>query len=422
LDKIGLIIFTKVRPLALRVIVQKFGGTSVATSEGRDRVALKIKEALHQGLKVVVVVSAMGRFGEPYATDTLINMARGVCKQVQPRELDLLMSCGENISTVVMVQTLKNHGMEAMAFTGGQAGIITDHQFNNARIMEIKTDNLHKCLEDGRIAVVAGFQGMTSDGEITTLGRGGSDTTASALGVALNADVIEIYTDVDGVMTADPRLVPQAKPLATMTYNEVCEMAHLGAKVVHPRAVEIAMEGRIPLRIRSTFSDSLGTLITDAGSIHSTEIKGDKVVTGLAHVAEMAFVKIHSEEDLNDTGRMLEIFRRMAEAGISVDMIQVSPREVGFIIKGDLVERAGEILNQLPLEVLIDTGYAKVAIVGTGMRGVPGVMARMVQGLRKQRIAIFHSADSHTNIACLVKQEEMSKALRALHDEFELET
>lgn len=410
------------RTLTLRVIVQKFGGTSVATPEGRDRVALKIKEALQQGLKVVVVVSAMGRAGEPYATDTLINLARGVHKHVRPRELDLLMACGENISTVVMAQTLKSHGIEAMAFTGGQAGIITDHQFNNARIIEIKTDNLRKCLEEGRTAVVAGFQGMTSDGEITTLGRGGSDTTASALGVAMNAEVIEIYTDVDGIMTADPRLVPQAKPLAAMTYNEVCEMAHLGAKVVHPRAVEIAMEGRIPLRIRSTFSDSMGTLITDAISIHSIEIKGDKVVTGLAHMAEMAFVKIQSSEDLNDTGRMLEIFRRMAEAGISVDMIQASPHEVGFIIKSDLMEPAGEVLNLLPINVHIEPGYAKVAIVGTGMRGVPGVMARMVQGLQKQRIAIFHSADSHTNIACLVRQEEMSKALRALHDEFELET
>jgi aspartate kinase len=406
--------------LNLRVIVQKFGGTSVAAPDGRDRVATKIKEALQQGYKLVVVVSAMGRTGDPYATDTLINLAREVFKQVRPRELDLLMACGEIISTVVMVQTLKSHDIEAMAFTGGQAGIITDHQFNNARIIEIKTDNLRQCLEEDRIAVVAGFQGITSDGEVTTLGRGGSDTTAAALGVALNAEVVEIFTDVDGVMTADPRLVPQAKALTAMTYNEVCEMAHLGAKVVHPRAVEIAMEGRIPLRIRSTFSDFTGTLITDAISIHRTEIKGDKVVTGLAHMGEMAFVKIRSGDDLNDTGRMLEIFRWMAEAGISVDMIQASPHEVGFIIKEDLVERAADVLQPLPLDLKISAGFAKVAIVGTGMRGVPGVMARMVQGLQKQRIAIYHSADSHTNIACLVKQEEMSKALQALHDEFGL--
>ena len=265
----------------MRVIVQKFGGTSIATPDGRAKVSEKIKEALEQGCKVLAVVSAMGRAGDPYATDTLISLAREISKQVTPRELDLLMACGENIATVVMVQTLKANGIEASAFTGGQAGILTDHQFNNARIVEIKPDNLHQCLAEDRVAVVAGFQGVTTDGEVTTLGRGGSDTTASALGVALNAEVIEIFTDVDGIMTADPRLVPQAKPLTTMTYNEVCEMAHLGAKVVHPRAVEIAMEGRIPLRIRSTFSDAPGTLITDGNSIGKIEIKGGKVVTGL---------------------------------------------------------------------------------------------------------------------------------------------
>lgn len=404
----------------MRIIVQKFGGTSVANLEGRENVVKKVKEAIADGYGVVVVVSAMGRAGEPYATDTLIGLARGILKTIKPRELDLLMSCGENISTVVMVQTLKSHGIEASAFTGGQAGIITDHHFNNARIIEIKPDNLWKCLEEGRVAVAAGFQGITCDGEVTTLGRGGSDTTASALGVALNAEVVEIFTDVDGVMTADPRLVPQAKPLPAMTYSEVCEMAHLGAKVVHPRAVEIAMEGRIPLRIRSTFSDNLGTLISDGTSIGNVEIRGDKVVTGLAHIPDMALVKVSSVEDLNKNGQVLEIFQVMANAGISVDMIQVSPFNVGFIIKEDLIERALEILNSVKLQVSVEKGFAKVAIVGSGMRGVPGVMARMVRGLQKAGISIYHSTDSHINIACLVKREEMSNALQALHDEFEL--
>ncbi|HBE80291.1 MAG TPA: aspartate kinase, partial [Firmicutes bacterium] len=171
----------------MQVIVQKFGGTSVATQEGRENVARKVKEAVNNGYGVVVVVSAMGRNGDPYATDTLIGLARNVLKQIKPRELDLLMSCGENISTVVTVQTLKSHGIEAAAFTGGQAGIITDHHFNNARIIEIKPDNLWKCIESGKVAVVAGFQGITTDGEVTTLGRGGSDTSASALGVAIHA-------------------------------------------------------------------------------------------------------------------------------------------------------------------------------------------------------------------------------------------
>lgn len=404
----------------MRVIVQKFGGTSVAKPEGREQVVKKVREAINQGYGVVVVVSAMGRAGDPYATDTLIGLARGVLKHVKPRELDLLMSCGENISTVVMVQTLKANGIEAKAFTGGQAGIITDHNFNNARIVEIKPDNLFRCLEEGKVAVVAGFQGITADGEVTTLGRGGSDTTGAALGVALKAEVVEIYTDVDGIMTADPRLVPQAKPLTEMTYSEVCEMAHLGAKVVHPRAVEIAMEGRVPLRIRSTFSDNLGTLICDGNNIGQVEIRSDKVVTGLAHISEMALVKIQSDEDMNKNGQVLEVFQLMAKAGISVDMIQVSPNQIGFILNEDYSDRAKEVLAGLGLHISAEKGFAKVAIVGSGMRGVPGVMARMVKGLQRAGISIYHSTDSHTNIACLVKREEMCNALQALHDEFEL--
>ncbi|HEX7713063.1 MAG TPA: aspartate kinase [Bacillota bacterium] len=404
----------------MRIIVQKFGGTSVATPEGRENVVKKVSEALKQSYRVVVVVSAMGRAGEPYATDTLIGLIRSIKAQESPRDLDLLMSCGENISTVVMVQTLKAHGIEAQALTGGQAGILTDGQFGNARILEIKPDKIMKCFDEGRVAVVAGFQGTTVDGAVTTLGRGGSDTTAAALGVALKAEVVEIFTDVDGVMTADPRLVPEAKPLATMTYNEVCDMAHLGAKVVHPRAVEIAMEGRIPLRIRSTFSENLGTLICDGSPIGNVEIRSDKVVTGIAHIQGMALVKLKSKEDLNKTGQVLEIFQLMAKAGISVDMIQVAPANVSFIIKEDQIGQAKEVLDQLSLETSMEKGFAKVAIVGSGMRGVPGVMARMVHGLQQAGISIYHSTDSHVSIACLVRQDEMIKALRALHEEFEL--
>lgn len=404
----------------MHVIVQKFGGTSVAKPEGREHIVEKVREAIDQGKGVVVVVSAMGRAGDPYATDTLIGLARGILKNVKPRELDLLMSCGENISTVVMAQTLIAHGIDAQAFTGGQAGIITDHNFNNARIIEIKPDNLIRCLEEGKVAVVAGFQGITSDGEVTTLGRGGSDTTGAALGVALKADVVEIYTDVDGVMTADPRLVPQAKPLTEMTYNEVCEMAHLGAKVVHPRAVEIAMEGRVPLRIRSTFSNNLGTLICDGNNIAKVEIRSDKVVTGLAYISEMALVKIQSDDDLNKNGQVLEVFQLMAKVGISVDMIQVSPNQISFILNEEYSDRSSTILAGLGLRISAEKGYAKVAIVGSGMRGVPGVMARMVKGLQRAGISIYHSTDSHTNIACLVKREDMCNALQALHDEFEL--
>ncbi|MGE5599225.1 MAG: aspartate kinase [Bacteroidota bacterium] len=404
----------------MRLIVQKFGGTSVATPEGRRAVVGKIREAVAAGFTPAVVVSAMGRAGDPYATDTLIGLAAAEGGQPAARELDLLMSCGELISVVVVTQALRVAGLEAVGFTGGQAGIRTDQAYGNARIVEVRPEALLRTLAEGKVAVVAGFQGVTGDNEVTTLGRGGSDTTAAALGVALHAEVVEIYTDVDGVMTADPRFVAKARPLAVMTYGEICEMAHLGAKVVHPRAVEIAREGRVPLRIRSTFSSSEGTLITDGRAAPGVEIRSDRVVTGLAHVGRVALVKALADEDVNNSGKVLDIFQAMAGAGISVDMIHVTPLEVNFIVPEDKADRAAELLAGLGLRVETVKGLAKVSVVGAGMRGVPGVMARVVNGLNRAGIAILQSADSHTNISCLVREEEMTRSLEALHEEFSL--
>jgi len=404
----------------VRIIVQKFGGTSVASTEGRRAVAGKVQEALAQGCTPVVVVSAMGRAGDPYATDTLIGLAADEACRPASRELDLMMSCGEIISVVVVVQNLRIVGIDAIGLTGGQAGILTDHSFGSARILKVRPEALLKALAGGKVAVVAGFQGVTADGEVTTLGRGGSDTTAVALGVALQAEVVEIYTDVEGVLTADPRLVSKARPIATLTYNEICEMAHLGAKVVHPRAVEIAMEGRIPLRIRSTFSSLPGTLVTDGRPLAGVEIRSDKVVTGLAHISQVALVKIGAAENVNATGKVVEIFASMADAGISVDMIHVTPRTVSFIVQEDRAAEAAGTLSALGLEVEIQAAVAKVSVVGAGMRGVPGVMARVVRGLNKAGIGILQSTDSHTNISCLVPAAEMCRAMEALHDEFDL--
>ena len=404
----------------MRIIVQKFGGTSVVSPESRLALAGKVKEALAAGLVPVVVVSAMGRTGDPYATDTLIKLLKSEGGVPDTRELDLAMSCGELLSVAVVTQTLRAQGIEAKGYTGGQAGILTDHVYGGARILEIRPDALRSTLDNGIVAVVAGFQGMTADGEITTLGRGASDTTAAALGVALKAEVVEIFTDVDGVMTADPRLVAKAKPLETMTYTEICEMAHLGAKVVHPRAVEIAMEGRVPLRIRSTFSPSPGTLVTDIRSIAGVEIKHDKVVTGLAYISQVALIKLVSAEDVNVTGKVVEIFNAMATAGISVDMIHVMPFNISFIVKEDKLEQAVTLLSALVTCIETQNEVAKVSVVGAGMRGVPGVMARVVASLYKAGIAILQSTDSHTNISCLVEAKDMSQAMDALHDEFGL--
>lgn len=364
----------------------------------------------------------MGRYGAPYATDTLLAVAREVCTEINPREQDLLLSCGELISTVIMVQALKLHHVEARAFTGGTAGIITDSNFGDAHIIEVNPEKVLACLQQKQVAVVAGFQGKTQEGEVTTLGRGGSDTTAAALGVALAAEAVEIYTDVNGVMTTDPHLVPEAKLLKVMTYEELCEMAHLGAKVIHPRAVEIAMRGRVPLKIRSVHSDQEGTLISDRDPARpGLELKSDRMVTGLTHIPDLAQFDLACLENANSSGKTLEVFNRLAEARISVDMIQVTPEQITFTVQESLFDQTISVLEQTGLPFKAAKGFAKVAIVGAGIRGVPGVMARVVEGLYKAQVPLFQTADSHTNIACLVKKEDMITALRALHEEFGLD-
>ncbi|HHV62310.1 MAG TPA: aspartate kinase [Firmicutes bacterium] len=415
----------------MRIIVQKFGGTSVSTPSLRKQAAERILEAKRQGYSPVVVVSAMGRAGDPYATDTLIQLLKTVDNEPDPRDQDLLLSCGEIISSVLVSGLLKSMGHPAVALTGAQAGIITDDRFGDTRIIEVKPDLILQNLRDGKIVVVAGFQGVTQNGEVTTLGRGGSDTTAAALGAALNAEVVEIYTDVDGVMTADPRMVPEARPLKIMTYREVAEMAHLGARVIHPRAVEIAMEKGVPLRIKCTFSDAPGTLITDSGrGIEGTAIRSDKVVTGVAHIANVAQIKITTREDVNKSGLVRTVFRALADASISVDIINVFPQMIAFTVSGEVLEKALDILKSGaidssgldPSSIDIEgvPGCAKVSVVGAGMRGVPGVMATVVEALYASGVPILQTSDSHTSISCLVKKDDMQKAMRSLHARFGL--
>ncbi|MGE5573217.1 MAG: aspartate kinase [Bacteroidota bacterium] len=409
---------------AVKILVQKFGGTSVATPAQRARAATRVLEARSGGYSPVVVVSAMGRMGEPYATDTLIDLIRKVHSEVDRRELDLVLACGEVISTVVMAQTLRAMGCPAVGLTGAQAGIVTDDDFGNTSILEVRPERVLEHVRDGKVVVVAGFQGVSRSGDITTLGRGGSDTTAAALAVALGAEAIEIYTDVEGIMTADPRIVPDARSLRVMTYREVVEMAHLGAKVVHPRAVEIAMEGGIPIRIRNTFSDEPGTLVTRTGtSPDGTVIRSDKVATGVTHLTNVAQIRIDSSRDVNESGIASRVFRALADAGISVDLINVFPELICFTVSEDVAATAVAVLEGLGIEGLtIRTmrGCAKVSVVGAGMRGVPGVMARVVEALGEAKVPIYQTSDSHASISCLVKKEDMQKAMRGLHARFDL--
>lgn len=378
-----------------------------------------IQRALDEKYKLVVVVSAMGRKGEPYATDTLLALIDHNGGVLAARERDLLMACGETISAAVLCAMLQSRGIDAMLFTGRQAGIVTTEEFGNSRITEIRTARLLSALEAGKVAVVTGFQGASPNGDLTTLGRGGSDTSAAALGTALSAEYIDIFTDVEGVLTADPRIVDEAKPLEYVTYTEISNMANNGAKVIHPRAVEVAMAAGIPIRIRSTFSQGLGTLVADQTFFAKrTGTVPDRLITGIAYHANLAQIKVraeHSEHELQ-----LRVFKAMARANISVDLINVTPSGVAYTVKDEEADRAEALLKELGYHPVVSRGNTKIAMIGGGMNGVPGVMATILEALIEENISILQSADSNTTIWVLVRSQDTVKAVNALHRKFQL--
>lgn len=402
-----------------KIIVQKFGGTSVRTEENRLQALHHIKKAIDEGYKSVVVVSAMGRLGDPYATDTLLSLVGGAKTKITSREQDLLMSCGEVISSVVFTEMLLENGINATSLTGAQAGFHTNDDFTNAKILEMDTTRLLKEMEKYDVVVVAGFQGIAPNGDVTTIGRGGSDTSAAALGAALQAEWIDIFTDVEGVMTADPKLTDKARPLDVVTYNEVSNLAYQGAKVIHPRAVEIAMQADVPIRVRSTYSDAKGTLVTKLSKLkRGTDIK-ERLVTGIAHVSNVTQIKVYSKKD--QFNLQVEVFKAMANENISVDFINISPNVVVYTVNDSMAEKARTALESLGYAPLIEKSCAKVSVVGAGITGVPGVASRIVTALSNQGIRILQSADSYTTIWVLVKQADLKKAVNALHDAFQLD-
>lgn len=396
----------------MKLIVQKFGGTSVATPEAREQAAQRIIQAKKDGYAPVVVVSAMGRRGEPYATDTLIDMVRAIEKEVTARELDLLVSCGEIISTVVMAQTLQKLGYPAVALTGGQAGIQTDSNHGNAQIIHIDPQCIHNFAAEGKIVVVAGFQGMCPDGSTTTLGRGGSDTSATALGAALQAEVVEIYTDVDGVMTVDPRLVPGAPVLNALTYREISEMANQGAKVIHPKAVEAAMKGQVPIKVKNTFSSADGTLIAGDAA--------ERVITGLAHISNLVQIGVELTDGDSVSKTKVKVFKVLAEAKINIDLIRISPEEIHVTVAQELAEKAVKALQNEGFFPHRHDGCAKVSIIGAGMMEVPGVMAKAIDSLDKAGVQVIQTSDSEITISFLIKEAELNQAIQALYQEFNL--
>jgi aspartate kinase len=405
----------------MNIIIQKFGGTSVATEELRERVAKKIISSKVEGKTPVVVVSAIGRSGDPYATDTLIGLANRAFKEQSSRELDMIMACGEVISAVIMANTIKALGCEAVALSGFQAGIFTDKYHGDAEVVQVDCEPILNILKEGKIPVVTGFQGATLTGDITTLGRGGSDTTAAILGEALKADVVEIYTDVDGVMTADPRLVPEAKVIDNICYDEIYQMAEDGAKVVHPRAVEIARRGSLTLKIKNTFSDAPGTVINGnigfKGSSYRNANQSD-LLTAIAHKNGITqFTVFFNEDSVEESERFMN---ELTDKHISIDLINFFTDRKVFTVDEKNVEKLEQILKLSDYKFKVTEGCSKITAIGHKIRGVPGVMARIVSALARKDVQILQSSDSHTTISILVKQSDMEEAVNALHREFNL--
>lgn len=402
----------------MQILVQKFGGTSLRTEENRRHVIKHIQNALKKKYKLVVVVSALGREPDPYATDTLLSLVKYPLHYTTNRELDLLLSCGETISAIVLSNELQKQHISSIALTGSQAGIITNDDFTQAKIKQINSEKILKLFHQQDVVVVAGFQGMTISGDTTTIGRGGSDTTAAALGVALQAERVEIFTDVLGIMTADPRIVKSARPLHVVSYLEICHLAYQGAKVVHPRAVEIAMQVKMPIRIRSTYSKDKGTLVTTPAHHYESSTIQDRLITGIAHMKDITQIQIRFKEGAQQLQSY--IFKAMASAGISVDFINITPSSLIYTVPKATAKKAISILTSLDLQPSVKENCAKVSVIGAGMSGVPGIAFTIVESLTDQGVQILQSADSYTTIWVLIDEKDLFKAVNALHDVFKL--
>ena len=399
------------------LIVQKYGGSSVADADKVTNVARRVASSA-SGHRVVAVVSAMGR-----TTDDLVNLAHRITPSPDPRELDMLLATGEQVTSALLAMALHTLGHKARSFTGAQAGLRTDIAHTGARLTRLDTDRIRHALDAGEIAIVAGFQGLSEADEITTLGRGGSDLTAVALAGALKADVCEIYTDVDGVYTADPNIVPDARKLARIAYDEMLEMASLGAKVLQARAVEFAKRYGVPVHVRSTFKPDEGTLVTREE--HGME---DVVVTGVTHDRGQAKISILRVPDR--PGIAAQVFGTIAERNIVVDMIvqnisRDGYTDMSFTVPRDDHPRAVAALEDVARKigaqgVVHDEWVAKVSIVGVGMRSHSGVASRMFGVLSKEGINIQMISTSEIAISCVIDDKYTELAVRALHDAFEV--
>jgi len=400
------------------LMVQKFGGTSVGDAERVKAVARRVVETRIDGYDVVVVVSAMGD-----STDDLLRLASQITPLPPPRELDMLLTAGERISMALLAMAIHSLGHDAVSFTGSQAGIITSSEHGRAKIIDVKTARIQEAIDQGKIVIVAGFQGVSTTADVTTLGRGGSDTTAVALAAALGAEVCEIYTDVDGVHTADPRIVADARVLHAVSYEEMLEMAASGARVLQLRAVEYARNHGVLVRVRSSFGDTTGTWVRE-----EDERMEKAIISGVTHDVSEGKLTISDVPDR--PGIAARVFRGLADEGINVDMIvqNVShdgTTDISFTVPREDGSRAKSTIESVLREigaagVSFDEDIGKVSLVGAGMRSHPGVAATMFAALADAGVNIEMISTSSIRISCVVREADVVKAVRAVHDRFRL--
>ncbi|MEJ7820060.1 MAG: aspartate kinase [Rubrobacteraceae bacterium] len=403
-------------------MVQKYGGSSVATAEHIKAVAERVKKAHDSGLGLVVTVSAMGK-----TTDRLLRLAGDVSREPSPREIDQLLSTGELQSVALLAMALHDRGVAATSLTGPQAGMKTTGRYGSGLISEIRPDRLRGLLDEGQVAIVAGFQGVNALGDVMTLGRGGSDTTAVALAAALKAERCEIYTDVDGIYTADPRIVPGARRIPVILSSEMAEMAWRGAKVMHPRAVELGALYGVEIHVKSSFTEGPGTIITGGSDMEHLETR--ETVAGIVHDLDVSRITLTGIK--TGPGTMSRVFTPLAEAGVSVDVIVENgvtgedAADVAFTVRrGDFREAlrlAGDVAESLGGRVEGEEELGKVSVVGTGMLNRPGYAARMFASLGEAEIPIRMVSTSEIQVTCVLAADRVEEAVRVLHRDFELE-
>ena len=408
----------------MALIVQKYGGTSVADPERMRNVARHIAATKAQDNQLVIVVSAMGK-----ATDNLLDLARQVSSAPTGREMDMLLTTGERISMSLLCMALQDLGVDAMSFTGSQVGIITDTVHGRAKILEIKGDRVREALSEGKVAVVAGFQGVSTAKEITTLGRGGSDTTAVALAAALKADVCEIYTDVTGVFTADPRIVPQARKLKHLEFDEMLEMAGAGSKVLALRSVEFARNHNVQIHVRSSFTWEQGTWVTSEVRKGEQNME-EPIISGVVHDASDAKITVLGVPD--QPGVSAALFEPLASANVNVDMIvqntsTAGTTDISFTLPKTDVANAQPIVERIAKQVgatgvTQDTNIAKISLVGAGMKSSPGIAAKMFRVLADNNVNIEMISTSTIRISVVVAAPMLEKAVRSLHTAFDLDS